>query len=84
MLLWPRGKPVLYVSDPALYLANIKVCISGEVLTDWGVGVAQRAVQGGATHTDHYGNQTQQEEEQAGVSTADIYSDRETERVTEQ
>lgn len=70
---------MLNVSDPALYLANVEVCISGEVLTDWGVGIAQSTVKGGATHTDHYGNQTKQEEKQAGVPTANIYRERETE-----
>lgn len=70
---------MLDVRYPTLYLANVEVCISGEVLTDWGVDVTQRAVKGGATQTDHYGNQAKQEEKQAGVPTANIYRERETE-----
>lgn len=70
---------MLDVSYPALYLANVEVCISGEVLTDWRVGITQSTVKGGATYTDHYSNQTKQEEKQAGVSTANFYRERETE-----
>lgn len=36
------------------------------------MGIFQGTVQSGATDTDHYSNQTKQEEKQAGVSTADI------------
>lgn len=47
---------------PTLQLGDVEVCVPGEVLTDGGVGVAQSTVKGGATHTDHYGNKTKQEE----------------------
>lgn len=61
------------MSNPLLYLAHVEVCISGEVLTDRGLGIAQSTVKGGATHTDHYSDQTKQEEKQTGVSTANFY-----------
>lgn len=61
-----------------LYLAKVEVCISGEVLTDWGVGITQSTVKGSATQTDHYSNQAKQEEKQAGVPTANIYREWET------
>lgn len=76
LLLWPGGEPVLDVRYPTPYLASVEVCIPGEVLTDWGVGVAQSTVKGGATHTDHYSNQTKQEEKQTGVPTANICMER--------
>lgn len=60
---------------PALYLPNIEVCISGEVLTDGGVDITQSTVEGGAAHTDHYSDQTKQKEEQAGVSATDLCRD---------
>lgn len=41
--------------------------------------IAQSTVKCGATHTDHYGNQTKQEEKQAGIPAANIYRERETE-----
>lgn len=56
-----------------LHLLNVEVCISEEVLTDWGLGITQSTVKGGATHTDENSNQAKQEEEQAGVPTANIY-----------
>lgn len=64
------------VRYPALYLADVEVCVSGEVLTDRGVGITQSTVKGGATYTDHYSNQTKQEEKEAGVPTANIYRER--------
>jgi len=67
------SKPTLDLSHPALDLANVEVGIPGEVLADRGVVISQGAVESGAAHTDHYGNQTKQEEEQAGVPTANIY-----------
>lgn len=70
-------EPVLDVRYPALYLAKVEVCISWEVLTNWGMGVAQSAVKGCAAYTDHYGNQTEQEEKQAGVHAANIYGETE-------
>lgn len=63
---------MLDLSYPALNLGDVEVCISGEVLTDRGVGITQSTVKGGATHADHYSNQTKQEEKQAGVPTVNI------------
>lgn len=63
---------MLDVRYPTLYLANVEVYISGEVLTNCGVDITHRTVKGSATHTDHYGNQAKQEEKQAGVSSTNI------------
>lgn len=70
---------MLDLSYPTLYLVNVEVCISGEVLTDRRLGIAQSTVKGGAPHTDKNSNQAKQEEKQAGVATADIYRERDTE-----
>lgn len=79
-LLLAGTKPLLQVSQPVLDVTHVEVCVSREVLADWGVGVTQSTVQGGAAHTDHYSDQTEQEEEEAGVPTADLYR-REEERL---
>lgn len=63
---------MLDLSYPTLYLVNVEVCISGEVLTDRRLGIAQSTVKGGAAHTDKNSNQAKQEEKQTGVATADI------------
>lgn len=68
---------------PTLDLPKVEVCISGEVLTDRGLDVTQSAVKGGATHTDYNCNQTKQEEEQAGVSTTNIYTKGSRETINE-
>ncbi|TNN60799.1 hypothetical protein EYF80_028969 [Liparis tanakae] len=82
---WRRGPPGAISSwnivpgssgarwSPQRHAAGPKVGIPGEVLADRGVDVSQGAVESGAAHTDHYSDQTQQEEEQAGVPTANIY-----------
>lgn len=57
---------------PALDLAHVEVRVPGEVLADRGLDVAQGAVQRRPAQTDHHGNQAEQEEQQAGVSAADI------------
>lgn len=67
------------MGHPTLYVANVEVYISGEVLTDGGLGITQSTVKGGAPHTDHYSHQTKQEEKKAGVPTANVYSERQTE-----
>lgn len=69
---------MLDLSYSVLNLANVEVCISEEVLTDRGVGITQSTVKGGAAHTDHYGNQTKQEEKKAGVPAANVCRERET------
>lgn len=72
---------MLDLSYPTLYLPKVEVCISGEVLTDRGVDITQSTVKGGATHTDHYCDQTKQKEEQAGVSATDLCRGRQTQGV---
>lgn len=72
MLLGTGRQPVLDVGDPALDLPHVEVGVSGEVLADGGVGVAQGAVKGGAAQTDNHGDEAEQEEEEAGVSAAHL------------
>lgn len=59
------GQPVLQVRDAALHLAHIEVRVTGEVLTDGRVSVAQGTVEGGPSDADHHGDKAQQEEKQA-------------------
>lgn len=63
---------------PPTDLAEVKVCVSGEVLADGGLGVPQSAVEGGAADTDDDGNQTEEEEQQTGVATANFYTEKPT------
>lgn len=60
------------VRNPVLDLAHVKVRIPGKVLANGRVSVSQGAVKGGATQTDHHGNEAKQEEEEAGVSAAHL------------
>lgn len=71
-LLWASCEPVLDVRYPALDLPDVEVCIFGKVSTNWGMGIAQRAVKGSSTQTDHHGNEAKQEEKKARVPTANI------------
>lgn len=71
-LLGPGAKPVLDLSYPTMYLVKVEVRVSGEVLTDWGLGITKSTVKGSATHTDDYSNHTKEKEKKAGVPTANI------------
>lgn len=82
-LLGSRSKPVLQLTHAAVYLANVEVGVTGEVLADWGVGITESTVQGSASHTDHHGHQAEKEEKQAGIPTAKICREKETSCYTE-
>lgn len=66
---------MLDVIHPTLYLVHIEICISGEVLTNGRVNITQSTVKRSATQTDHYCHEAKQEEQQAGVSPANIYEE---------
>lgn len=46
---------------------DVEVCVVGEVGADVGVSVHQRAVEGRPAYADHHGNQTQQQQDEAGI-----------------
>lgn len=55
------------------YVCDVEVNVVTEVSANVGVSVHQGAVQGGSTYADHHGNQTEQQQDQAGISTYVIY-----------
>lgn len=58
--------------EPA-YVRDVEVDVVSEVGANVGVRVHQGAVEGGPAYADHHGNQTQQQQDQAGISTYLIY-----------
>lgn len=60
---------------PTLYLVHIEIRISGEVLTNGRLNITQSTVKCSAPQTDHYCHEAKQEEQQAGVSPANIYEE---------
>lgn len=66
---------MLDVRYPTLDLPHVEVRISGKVPANRRVRVSQGAVKGGATQTDHHGNEAKQKEEEAGVSAAHVCMD---------
>lgn len=48
---------------------DVEVDVVSEVGANVGVRVHQGAVEGGPANADHHGNQTEQQQDQAGVST---------------
>lgn len=51
------------------HVHDVEVDVVSEVGANVGVTVRQRAVEGRPADADHHGNQTQQQQDQAGIST---------------
>lgn len=51
------------------YVCDVEVDVVREVGADVGVTAHQGAVEGGPAYADHHGDQTEQQQDQAGIST---------------
>lgn len=76
----PEGQPASQPFQEPPYVCDVEVDVVSEVGANVGVSVHQGAVQGGPTDADHHGNHTQQEQDQAGVSTHLVCNREEDER----
>lgn len=65
----PEGQPASEPFQEPPYVCDVEFDVVSEVSANVGVSVHQGAVQGGPTDANHHGNHTQQEQDQAGVST---------------
>lgn len=68
VLLWARGQPVFELIHAPLYPSDVEVHIMGKIRAHTWLGVSERAVESSPAHTDHYGSQAQQKEQQPRVS----------------
>lgn len=60
------------VKEPP-HVHDVEIDVVSEVGANVRISVHQGAVQSGPTYADHHGNQAQQQEDQAGISTHLIY-----------
>ncbi|KAA8583305.1 hypothetical protein FQN60_015851 [Etheostoma spectabile] len=73
-VLSPEGQPVSEPFKEPPYAQDVEVDVVSEVGANVGVGAHQGAVEGGPAYADHHGNQTQQQQDQAGIPTYLIYN----------
>lgn len=55
------------------HICEVEVGVVREVGADVGVAAHQGAVEGSAAYADHHGDETQQEQDQAGISSSLFY-----------
>lgn len=69
----PEGQPASEPFEEPPYVCDVEVDVVSEVGANVGVSVHQGAVEGSPAYADHHGNQTQQQQDQAGISTDLVY-----------
>jgi len=69
----PKWQPVSEPLNKPSYICDVEVHIVSEVGADVGVSVHHRAVERSPTYADNHRDQTQQQQDKAGISTHLIY-----------